>query len=145
MNITRHPALLSVSATSVMPLKSERRRSLVAKRFSISSSDAKCTPGGRTPKGAPSLYMNVGIMTQHYRWVKDRVHYICPIVGLYATACSNRNKILDFPLPLPPARRKICGSSTTSEAAYSHDSAVLDRRLPPARSEAHTYELQSLM
>src|SRR3546814_1786703 len=79
-----------------MPLKSERRRSLVAKRFSISSSDAKCTPGGRTPKGAPSLYMNVGIMTQHYRWVKDRVNYICPIVGLYATACSNRNKILAF-------------------------------------------------
>src|SRR3546814_12561052 len=116
-----------------MPLKSERRRSLVAKRFSISSSDAKCTPGGRTPKGAPSLYMTVGILTQHYRWVKDRVNYICPIVGLAATACSNRNKILAFPLPLPPDRRKTCGSSTTSEAAYSTESEVLARPLQPAQ------------
>src|SRR3546814_10495884 len=112
-------------------------------------------------------------MTQHYLWVKDRVNYICPIVGLYATACSNRNKILAFPLPLPPDRRKTCWSSTTSEAAYSHESEVLDRRLQPAlfrpehraavaaladrgliarplaalhpRSEEHTSELQSLM
>src|SRR3546814_15725595 len=71
-------------------------------------------------------------ISQHYRWVKDRVNYICPIVGLYATACSNRNKILSFPLPLPPDRRKTCWSSTTSEAAYSNESEVLDRRLQPA-------------
>src|SRR3546814_17386334 len=115
-----------------MPLKSERRRSLVAKRFSISSSDAKCTPGGRTPKGAPSLYMNVGIMTQHYRWVKDRVIYICPIVGLYVTAFSNRQKILAFPLPLPSDRSKTCRSSPPSAAAYSHESQGLERRHQPS-------------
>src|SRR3546814_2462240 len=74
-NITRHPALLSVYATSVMTLKSERRRTLVAKRFAISSSDAKCTAGGRTTKGTHSLYMKVGRRTKKYRWVKEGDKY----------------------------------------------------------------------
>src|SRR3546814_17163809 len=108
-----------------MPLKSERRRSLVAKRFSISSSDAKCTPGGRTPKGAPSLYKNVGIITQHYRWVKDRVNYICTIVGLYATARSNSNKILSFPLPLPPDTRTTCWRSTDRKGDVAEKSVTV--------------------
>src|SRR3546814_17094995 len=84
--------------------------------------------------------MNVGIITQHYRWVKDRVNYICPIVGLYATACSNRNKILAFPVPLPPDRRKTCWSSTTSEAAYTPESEVLERRRRPALFRAEHRE-----